>query len=297
MFPLKELGYLLRKAREEKNISLDELQKITKIQKRYLVELEEGNYSALPGTFYVRAFVKQYAETVGLDAEELMKQHEEEIGSPPKAQVEAVEQVGQRKVSRASIFGRSSKRGEKVFSFVPTVLAIICIVGIAVAMWFYLQGKKDNPSPAEVQENAGATIEKSGEKPPTKIEPKKNTNIKTTPIETTPEPPKTMQSVTVLETTKNTSKIELANTTTFSLEITSVGNSWVGVKNAKNYSFLGRELKAGETEKIDLTNETEVLLKVGNATNISLKINDQPFSYPIDPTKEVFQKITIMYKK
>jgi cytoskeletal protein RodZ len=55
---LTELGKLLKEKREEKGMSLEELQTATKIQKRYLAAIEEGNYDVLPGTFYARAFIK-----------------------------------------------------------------------------------------------------------------------------------------------------------------------------------------------------------------------------------------------
>lgn len=67
---MTELGNRLKEAREEKGMSLDDLQAATKIQKRYLTALEEGNYDVIPGKFYVRAFIKQYAEAVGLNSEQ-----------------------------------------------------------------------------------------------------------------------------------------------------------------------------------------------------------------------------------
>ena len=76
---MTELGARLKEARLQKGYSLDDLQEITKIQKRYLVGIEEGNYSSMPGTFYVRAFIKQYAEAVGLDADEILQQYQKEI--------------------------------------------------------------------------------------------------------------------------------------------------------------------------------------------------------------------------
>ena len=44
MFYLTELGNRLKEARVAKGFSLDDLQEITKIQKRYLIGIEEGNY-------------------------------------------------------------------------------------------------------------------------------------------------------------------------------------------------------------------------------------------------------------
>ena len=73
MLLLTELGNRLKEARLSKGYSLDDLQEITKIQKRYLVGIEEGNYSIMPGSFYVRAFIKQYAEAVGLDSKVIFR--------------------------------------------------------------------------------------------------------------------------------------------------------------------------------------------------------------------------------
>lgn len=70
---MNEIGQKLREARIEKGYTLDDLQQITKIQKRYLIAIEEGNFDALPGSFYVRAFIKQYAQTVGLDNDALLQ--------------------------------------------------------------------------------------------------------------------------------------------------------------------------------------------------------------------------------
>ncbi len=48
---MSELGSYLKQVREEKMITLDDLQRTTKIQKRYLVAIEEGNFDTLPGIF------------------------------------------------------------------------------------------------------------------------------------------------------------------------------------------------------------------------------------------------------
>lgn len=70
---MSELGNLLKETRRQKNLSLDDVQEITKIRKRYLQAIEEGNYHVLPGPFYVRAFIKAYTETIGLNFSEIVR--------------------------------------------------------------------------------------------------------------------------------------------------------------------------------------------------------------------------------
>lgn len=72
---MDEIGEKLREARIKKGYTLDDLQKITKIQKRYLIAIEEGNFDALPGDFYVRAFIKEYADSVGLNGDKLLNEY------------------------------------------------------------------------------------------------------------------------------------------------------------------------------------------------------------------------------
>ena len=71
---MTDIGKTLQNARNEKHYTLDDLQQITKIQKRYLIAIEENNFDALPGDFYVRAFIRQYADTVGIKADKLLSE-------------------------------------------------------------------------------------------------------------------------------------------------------------------------------------------------------------------------------
>lgn len=83
---MSELGELLKRAREERGLSLDDIQETTKIRKRYLEALESGDHTVLPGAFYVRAFVKNYSEAVGLDYEEVLRLYQHEVPAAPVEQ-------------------------------------------------------------------------------------------------------------------------------------------------------------------------------------------------------------------
>jgi len=76
-----ELGQLLRDIREEKNISLEEVENATRIRKKYLVALEEGDYDTLPTPGHVRGFLRNYALYIGLDLKQVEEMYTKETTS------------------------------------------------------------------------------------------------------------------------------------------------------------------------------------------------------------------------
>ena len=107
---MTELGNRLKEAREAKGLSLDDLQDITKIQKRYLVGIEEGNYEMMPGKFYVRAFIKQYCEAVGLDPEEIFEEYKSNVPSSIHDEIpESFSRVKSRQISYRQIILKQQK--------------------------------------------------------------------------------------------------------------------------------------------------------------------------------------------
>ncbi len=67
------VGEVLRKQRKAKGISLIEVSEHTKIGKRYLEALENGEYHLLLGETYVRGFLRAYAKYLELDDEQLLR--------------------------------------------------------------------------------------------------------------------------------------------------------------------------------------------------------------------------------
>lgn len=76
---MADIGNKLKSAREEKGLSIADIEKATKIQSRYLTAIENNEFDKLPGDFYVRAFIRQYAQVVGLDGKELLSEYHEEV--------------------------------------------------------------------------------------------------------------------------------------------------------------------------------------------------------------------------
>ncbi len=68
----------LRKEREAQNITLFDIAKKTRINIKYLEAIERGTFDVLPQT-YIRAFLKSYAEVIGLNSARIIKQYEIQI--------------------------------------------------------------------------------------------------------------------------------------------------------------------------------------------------------------------------
>ena len=62
------IGDLLRQAREDKNLSLADVEEEIKIRSRYLEALETEEFDILPGNVYLFGFLRSYASFLGLDA-------------------------------------------------------------------------------------------------------------------------------------------------------------------------------------------------------------------------------------
>ena len=63
----KILGQALKKEREMRGVSLDDIAKETRIGTRYLEALENEDFSLFPGIFYIRYYIKNYLRACGAD--------------------------------------------------------------------------------------------------------------------------------------------------------------------------------------------------------------------------------------
>ena len=69
---MESYGELLRKAREEKNVTLEEIERATAITKNYILALEEERSDDFPGESYFCGFLTNYCEYLGINAEEVL---------------------------------------------------------------------------------------------------------------------------------------------------------------------------------------------------------------------------------
>lgn len=132
-------GDRLRREREMRGITLEEISHSTKIGTRHLRSLENEEFSQLPGGVFNRGFVRAYAHFLGLDEEQCVADYNaalaEREGPPPTPEQELAEQEQQ-----------SHPKGFKGFKglqdFLPDyrLAPLILLLGIALVLvlggWF-----------------------------------------------------------------------------------------------------------------------------------------------------------------
>ncbi len=69
---MREVGAQLRRRRLERGEDLDDVAKSLRIKPSYLVEIEQGDLTALPGRPYALGFLRSYADYLGFDGDDLV---------------------------------------------------------------------------------------------------------------------------------------------------------------------------------------------------------------------------------
>lgn len=153
-----KIGEVLRRAREEKGITLREAEEATKIRLKYLDALEREEFAQLPGRVYAIGFLRNYARYLGLEwqelVEELKKQWPDEEESRP--------------ASSSTIQEKSANRG-----FLSRWLGVLLVL---LLLWALNQGYN----------RYRVSLEGSAPLPPVMEEP---AQVVSPPPSPTPQPP------------------------------------------------------------------------------------------------------------
>jgi transcriptional regulator with XRE-family HTH domain len=77
-----DIGASLAAARETRGYSLADAERLTNVRIKYLSALERSDFDALPGRTYARAFLRTYANSLGLEADRFVAAFEEMVPEP-----------------------------------------------------------------------------------------------------------------------------------------------------------------------------------------------------------------------
>ena len=142
---MDSVGAILKDAREERKLALNQVSSDTHILPSYILAIEENRFQDLPGEAYCAGFIGTLARYYGLDSGRLVAMFkgvpEKERSAPaPKAKAPVV---------------RTEKKNK-----VPIILIIVILIVMGAAAWFIFAGDKNQeivPEPVAQQEEPKTT--------------------------------------------------------------------------------------------------------------------------------------------
>jgi cytoskeleton protein RodZ len=124
------VGMLLRQARLRRDGDVEHIAALLRLKPSYIVAIEEGRYSELPGAAYALGFVRAYAEHLGLDGHEIVRRFKAEAAGLERRQDLALPMP---------LPERSRPGG-------GLLLIALIVAGCAYALWWYFaSGERTRP--------------------------------------------------------------------------------------------------------------------------------------------------------
>ena len=136
----KTIGEVLRLARTNQGLTLEELHKKTEIQLEMLEAMEDDDFDQLPSPFYTRSFLRKYAWAVELDERIVLDAYDSgSMITYEEVDVDEEELTGRR---------RSSKKNKT--SFLPLfyfiLFALSIVIFVTYYVWNYIQTQPERSS-------------------------------------------------------------------------------------------------------------------------------------------------------
>lgn len=187
---MQGIGDILKKTRETKGITLQEVSEATKIRLKYLEAIEHEEFQLLPGEIYARGFVTTYLKYLGIkDQPEVLAIMQKKVEAPPVPTHVETEQEKERqtRLSRKAAQPKKRSTGKKTpaasFEEKPLskkssliiILSVVAIILLLALQWFYTKSQQEEvPQDTVKQEdvqNDETEQNPAEEQPPTEPEP------------------------------------------------------------------------------------------------------------------------------
>lgn len=158
---MQGIGEILKKTREAKGITLEEISEATKIRCKYLEAIEQEEFQVLPGEIYAKGFVTTYLKYLGIkdkpEVVAIMQAKPKEPEAPAHVEDEQEKEKksqASRRTAQQKHYSNSRKKmplasfEEKPLSkkgsliIILSVLAVVLLLGL---QWVYTHNAEEQP--------------------------------------------------------------------------------------------------------------------------------------------------------
>src|SRR5579859_29818 len=183
-------GDRLRREREMRGITLDEITESTKISRRHLEALERDHFDQLPGGVFNKGFVRAYARFLGIDEDQAVADYSLASNEQPEPEDKFPLEIHQE--PNRDLNPRRSQ--------LPLAFAIAALVGVLVGYAFWVKSRPHtNESAAASTQQAppaaattGPPVSVPAQTPAAQAPPASESNVAPSPsqpVQAVPEKP------------------------------------------------------------------------------------------------------------
>jgi len=147
---MPEIGPTLREARMRARIDITEVEQATKIRAKYLRALENEEWNLLPGSTFIKSFLREYADYLDLDARALVEEYKLRYERPSEHELAPISpQLGRDRRG-------SGPSGPRVAPRWLIVGGVLLLIVLALGLVGSLGGSDDGGSGSTDGSTAGA---------------------------------------------------------------------------------------------------------------------------------------------
>ena len=278
-------GEKLRRERELRAVTLDEIAEATKIGSRSLKALEDEQFDILPGGIFNKGFVRAYAKYLGIDEEQAVADYMSAIGESATKPGPVSEDVIASIAKKRSEPERKIDPEEKSSSKLWVVLAVVALLAAGTySSWKYIQQRK-------IQRQADFEALKAAAQPgvslpgelasPVKDVTPGSTNAQPPTVSqpNSPQPTPTTTAAVAPPTTKPKSESTAAVPGEFAVKLHATEGAWVSIQ-ADGKTVI-EQLLSPDFERT-ITAKDKIVIKVGKPDALEVSFNGKPVG-PLGP--------------
>jgi len=256
----KTIGEVLRLARVNQGLSLEELQRKTDIQLDMLEALESDDFDKLPSPFYVRSFLRKYAWAVELDESIVLDAYDSgSMITYEEVDIDEIELSGRRRSNR--------KKRSLLPLFYFVLFSLSILVFVTYYVWNYIQTQPTETTSANYNVVTTTTNATTSE----------TTTSETTTSNQTTSPSSSSEASTVTvsgqgdvisveyKTSKDTAELQLSVTD---------ATSWISVSDTDLAGGTTLEPN-NKTAKTTISKGSPVTITLGVVKGVKIKIDNQ----------------------
>jgi cytoskeleton protein RodZ len=282
-------GERLRREREMRGVSLDDIAEATKIGTRLLRALEEERFELLPGGIFNKGFVRAYAKYLGLNEEEAVADYLQAAGETiPDPRV--IAEQNSTRIDRSG--GDSDTSRPAGFPIIPVLILLLVIAAGAGGWQIYQDRQHDKEARREAAKSAAlATPASAGANNPASATMPSNqpvagnaANDTTSSKAAAPTGDIGKPNPEVVPGPLSSGNYSTANSGPyFEVTIRARDSAWVSIKS--DGKFVVRGIIRPPDVKAIRANE-QVVFFTGNAGAVEVSFNGQPVPLVGGPNKE-----------